>query len=69
MALWCLSQVADFLHRALELSVAITKDSGKMLKDFVDALSGNDDIKVRLPCAVPVEGARRAHGGWSCLGD
>jgi glycine hydroxymethyltransferase len=33
--------VADFLHRAVQLSLDIQKSSGKTLKAFKEALKGN----------------------------
>lgn len=36
--------MADFLHRAVQISVDIQKSSGKTLKAFKDALSTNADV-------------------------
>jgi len=38
-------EVAEFLHKALEISVKINKTSGKMLKDFKAALENDSDVK------------------------
>jgi glycine hydroxymethyltransferase len=37
-------QVAEFLHRALEICLAVQTSHGKMLKDFVVGLENNADI-------------------------
>ena len=38
-------KVADFLHRGIEIALEIQAESGKMLKDFVKALDGNEKVK------------------------
>ena len=38
-------KVADFLHRGIELALRIQAESGKMLKDFVKALDGDEEVK------------------------
>jgi len=37
-------QIAEFLHEALQLCIEIQTTSGKMLKDFLAALPGNEKI-------------------------
>ena len=39
-------KVADFLDRAVKISLDVQKTSGKKLKDFVAALPSNKDIPV-----------------------
>jgi len=38
-------KVADFLHRGIEIALEIQAESGKMLKDFVKAIDGNEKVK------------------------
>eukprot|EP00126_Sphaerothecum_destruens_P009862 Sdes_comp20611_c0_seq1m15649 len=39
-------QIAEFLHRCVEISLSVQKTSGKLMKDFVSSLADNQDIKV-----------------------
>lgn len=38
-------KVADFLDRGIQLAIKVQAESGKMLKDFVKALDGNEEVK------------------------
>eukprot|EP01012_Entosiphon_sulcatum_P068228 TRINITY_DN982_c0_g1_i1.p2 TRINITY_DN982_c0_g1~~TRINITY_DN982_c0_g1_i1.p2 ORF type:complete len:456 (+),score=87.41 TRINITY_DN982_c0_g1_i1:1708-3075(+) len=38
-------KIAEFFHRAIEISLAIQKEKGKKLKDFVEAIPDHADIK------------------------
>uniref|UniRef100_A0A7R9U152 Serine hydroxymethyltransferase n=1 Tax=Pinguiococcus pyrenoidosus TaxID=172671 RepID=A0A7R9U152_9STRA len=38
-------QIAEFLHRAAQIALAIQATSGKKLRDFVSALEGNADVQ------------------------
>lgn len=37
-------QIAHFLHEACQLALKIQTTSGKMMKDFVKALEGNEEV-------------------------
>lgn len=39
-------RIAEFLHRACEIALDVQKSTGKMLKEFVAALHGRDDVKL-----------------------
>lgn len=39
------AQVADFLERAVNITLAVQKEHGKLLKDFNKGLEGNKDIE------------------------
>ena len=59
-------QIAEFLHEALQLCIEIQAQSGKMLKDFLAALPGNEkvaDLKSRVNAfatALPMPGFKIA---------
>ena len=38
-------KVAEFLHRAAQIALEVQKTSGKLIKDFVVALEGNEQAK------------------------
>lgn len=38
-------QIAEFLHRAVTITLAIQKEHGKLLKDFNKGLVNNKDIE------------------------
>jgi glycine hydroxymethyltransferase len=39
------AQIAEFLHESLQLALKIQASSGKLMKDFVAALVGNEEVK------------------------
>jgi glycine hydroxymethyltransferase len=39
-------QIAEFLHRAVQIALVVQKSSGKLVKDFVVALDSNQEVKV-----------------------
>jgi glycine hydroxymethyltransferase len=38
-------QIADFLHEAIQIALAIQNESGPKLKDFIDLIATNNDVK------------------------
>jgi len=43
-----LNPVAEFLHRGMQVALAIQKETGKLLKNFLPAAEHNADLAVSL---------------------
>ena len=39
-------KIAEFIHRCIQIGLEVQKGSGKMLKDFVKGLDGNEDLGI-----------------------
>ena len=39
-----MDQVAEFLHRTVEISKLVQQEKGKKLKDFVEGLEGHSEV-------------------------
>ena len=43
-------KIGEFLHKTAQIGLRIQATSGKMLKDFVNALEGDSEVKVYSHC-------------------